>query len=297
MPTTDPTAGPPIANIDQHELWNGDSGRSWVRNVDRLDHAGRHFGALVVERAQLAAGDQVLDLGCGNGATTRAVAHAVGRGGAVLGLDLSAPMLELAAARAEADGLGNVTFRQADVQVAPLEATWADVVISRMGVMFFADPVAAFANVLGGTRPGGRLVFACWRGLLDNPWVAVPMGPIFEHVPAPFDAGAPAASANPGMFAFAEEGRIRQVLGDAGWTDVAVQPEDGPVSLGSDESVEDVVAYLLDDGPARHLVEGVDGEVRARIAADVAEALRPYDTPEGVTLTSGAWLVTARAPG
>jgi SAM-dependent methyltransferase len=289
------TAEPTIANHEQHEAWNGDSGRSWVRNADRLDHAGRHFSDLVIERAELVPGEHVLDLGCGNGATTRVGGRAVGPAGAVLGLDLSEPMLELAERRAAEDGLDQVSFQKADVQVAALEPAWADAVISRMGVMFFEDPVAAFANVLAGTRPGGRLSFACWRGLPDNPWVSIPMGPIFQHVPPPAEA-VPAASANPGMFALADEGRIRQVLADAGWTGVDVRAEDGPVSLGPDESVEDVVAYLLDDGPARHLVEGVAPELVDQIAADLVAALAPYATEDGVVLQGGAWLVTALVP-
>jgi SAM-dependent methyltransferase len=222
----------------------------------------------------------------------------VGAVGAVVGLDLSEPMLELAAERAAEAGLAQVTFRKADVQVAELEPAWADAVISRMGVMFFADPVAAFANVLGGTRPGGRFVFACWRGPQDNPWVSVPMGPILEHVAPPASASdgqaAPAPSANPGMFAFAEESHVRQVLDDAGWVDVVVAAEDGPVSLGPDESVEDVVAYLLDDGPARHLLEGTSPAQRREVGAAVAEVLRPHAGPDGVVLQGGGWLVTAR---
>jgi SAM-dependent methyltransferase len=290
------TSAAAITNVEQHELWNGDSGRSWVRNADRLDHAGRHFGELVLDRAELVAGDHVLDVGCGNGATTRAAGRAVGAEGHVVGLDLSAPMLQLAARRAVDEGLGNVTFRQADVQVVALEPAWADAVISRMGVMFFSDPVAAFANLLGGTRPGGRLAFACWRGLEHNPWVSVPMGPIFRHVPPPADAPPPAA-ANPGMFGLADDDRIRQVLAEAGWSHVQVHAEDGPISIGPHESVDDVVAYLLDDGPARHLVEAVDDATRAAIAHDVAAALRPFDGPDGVVLQGGAWLVTATAPG
>jgi SAM-dependent methyltransferase len=286
--------GPTIVNHEQHEAWNGEGGRSWVRNADRLEHAGRHFFALVVERAALQVGEQVLDLGCGNGATTREAGRRVGPSGAVVGLDLSEPMLELAARRADDEGLHQVDFRKADVQVADLEPAWADAVISRMGVMFFADPVAAFANVLVGTRPGGRLTFACWRGLLDNPWVAVPMGAVFEHLPLP--NGEPASAANPGMFAFAEEDRIRQVLADAGWVDLDVQAEDGPVSLGPDQTVDDVVAYLLHDGPARHLIAGIDPEVADQVAPAVAAALRPHDGPDGVALQGGAWIVSGFRP-
>src|SRR6185437_16325653 len=138
-----------------------------------------------------------------------------------LGLDLSGPMLARAQADAEAAGLGNAAFRQGDAQVESLEPAGFDTVISRFGVMFFADPVAAFANIRSAVRPGGRLVFACWQPLAANDWLLVPGAALAEHVP-PGDFG---TAAGPGMFAFADQNLVYEILAGAGWTDIQITPQ------------------------------------------------------------------------
>src|SRR6185437_3929428 len=153
--------GMTIVNTDQAEHWNaGDGVAHWVRNQDRYDRMNAPFAAMILDAAGLRPGPDVLDVGCGCGGTTLAAARLVAPGQAV-GLDLSGPMLARARADAEAAGLGNLLFLQGDAQVHELDAARFDVVLSRFGVMFFTDPVAAFANLRSATRPGGRLVFAC----------------------------------------------------------------------------------------------------------------------------------------
>jgi SAM-dependent methyltransferase len=197
-----------IANTEQAEHWNTGPGVAhWVANQARYDRMHAPFTALILQAAALRPGENVLDVGCGCGGTTLAAARLVAPGQA-LGLDLSGPMLARARSDAEAAGLANVAFQQGDAQVQPLEPASFEVVISRFGVMSFADPVAAFANIRSATRPGGRLVFACWQPLAANQWLLVPGAALAEHVRPP----APVPADGPGMFAFSEPDRLRPIL-------------------------------------------------------------------------------------
>src|ERR1700751_5277218 len=217
-----------IANTGQAEHWNTGPGVAhWVVNQARYDRMHAPFTALILDAAALRPGGNVLDVGCGCGGTTLAAARLVAPGRA-LGLDLSGPMLARAQADAEAAGLGNAAFRQGDAQVEPLEPAGFEVVISRFGVMFFADPVAAFANIRSATRPGGRLTFACWQQLSANEWLTVPFGALGAHLPKA-DLGDPGA---PGMFSLDEPDRIRRVLTEAGWHDIAIASQEVPVLVG-----------------------------------------------------------------
>ena len=207
-----------IANTDQAEHWNtGDERRSLDRQPGPLRPHARAVRGHDPRRRRAAPRWTVLDVGCGCGGTTLAAARLVAPGEAV-GLDLSGPMLARARADAEAAGLGNAAFRQGDAQVHALEPARFDAVMSRFGVMFFADPVAAFENIRSATRPGGRLVFVCWQPLAANQWLLVPGAALAEHVrPAGFGT-----ADGPGMFAFADPDRIRPILAEAGWRDVEI---------------------------------------------------------------------------
>src|SRR5258708_26419312 len=200
------------ANQDQVEHWNdSEETGDWVTYQERYDRMLEPFAGLMLDAAALSPGEQVLDVGCGCGATTLAAARAVAPG-AVTGIDLSAAMLARARENAAKASLVNASFEQADAQVHQFGASY-DRVISRLGVMFFADPVAAFANLLAATRPGGRLAFACWQPLADNEWLLVPLAALAEHAPLP-DPDEPGA---PGMFSLSGTDRLHQVLSDAGW--------------------------------------------------------------------------------
>jgi SAM-dependent methyltransferase len=281
-----------IVNAAQAEQWNtGDGVAHWVDNQARYDRMHAPFTAMIIDAARLRPGIDVLDVGCGCGGTTLAAARLAAPGQAV-GLDLSGPMLARARASAEETGLGNAEFRQGDAQVQALEPTRFGAVISRFGVMFFDDPVAAFANIRAAAQPAGRLVFVCWQPQAANQWLLVPGAALAEHLPPP----APAPGGGPGMFAFADPDRIRQVLDGAGWRDIEITSEHRSILVGGGGSVEDAVEFLRTASMGRTMLAGADQDTAARALASVRSALADHADAEGVRLDAAVWLVQARAP-
>jgi SAM-dependent methyltransferase len=281
-----------IANTDQAERWNsGDDLTHWITNQARYDRMNEPFAALILAAAQLRPGRHVLDVGCGCGGTTLAAARAIAPGQAV-GLDISGPMLARARASAAAAGLGNAVFEQGDAQVHPLEPGRFDAVISRFGTMFFADPVAAFANIRSATRPGGRLAFACWQPLAAQQWLLVPGAALAEHVPLPEGFG---SGDGPGMFAFSDPGRPREILTAAGWRDIEIAAVEASILVGGGGSIEDAVEFMRTGSMGRTMLAGADAGTADRAVASVRAALAPYAHADGVRMDAGVWLVQAVA--
>ena len=278
-------------NLEQAERWNrGDEVGHWIARQDAYDRMLAPFAEMIIDAAAIQPGERVVDIGCGCGATTRAVARLVGTGVSV-GIDLSGPMLERARADATAAGQTNTRFVRADAQVYEFGDELFDAVISRFGIMFFADPVRAFANIRGAMRDGGRLAFVCWQPLIENEWLLVPGGAIAQHVPLP-DLGSPNA---PGMFAFADPDRIRTTLTDAGWRDIDVASRHTPLLVGGGGSIEDAVGFLREGSIGRAVLAGTDGPTAERALGAVRDALMPYLTADGVQLDAAVWLVRASA--
>ena len=274
-----------VANVEQAEAWNGDAGRHWVKHRDRYDVMVNEFTRRLADAAKVSAGQAVLDVGCGSGQTTCAAAR-VARGGSALGVDLSAPLLAEARRRAEREGLDNVRFEQADAQVHRFPAARFDVVISRFGVMFFADPAAAFANIARAVARGGRLAFLSWQPATHNEWIMTLGAALAKYVELPnTDTDAP------GPFSLADPDRIAHLLSQAGFTQVAVEPISGPLRLGSD--VEDVLDFAEGLGLVRDLLTGVDTTVRTKVFDAMRDALTPHQTDDGVLIGAAAWLVAA----
>ena len=281
-----------IANTEQAEHWNtGEGVAHWIDNQARYDRMHAPFTALILGAAALQPGQQVLDVGCGCGGTTLAAARLVAPGQAA-GLDLSGPMLARARADAEAAGLANAVFEQGDAQVQPLEPASFDAVISRFGVMFFADPAAAFANIRSAIRPGGRLVFVCWQPMAANEWLLVPGAALAEHVGRP-EAG---PGDGPGMFAFADPDRLRPILAMAGWRDVEITSERVSIQVGGGGSVDDAVEFLRTASMGRTMLARADAATAERAITSVRAALMPYSDADGVHLSAAVWLVRAAAP-
>jgi SAM-dependent methyltransferase len=272
-------------NAAMAELWNGISGENWLIHDELHDRALAPWGDAVLGAAAPGPGDRVLDVGCGTGAMTREAARRAADGTA-LGVDISAPILARARAKAEAEGVGNVTFRVADAQVHPFAPASLDVAMSRFGVMFFDDLVAAFANVARALVPGGRLACTCWAPVEENEWARLPAATVAAHVGPP--TVAPGA---PGPYSLSDPARIRAVLGDAGFVRVGITAAARPMYLGADAG--EAYAHVRSSGMTRALLDGKDPA-----AVDAAErALRSLyeDLARGGDLTLGAkaWLVTA----
>jgi SAM-dependent methyltransferase len=277
-----------MTNAEQREYWNSDESQHWVNHQEIYDRLLERFGARVIEAASLAPGERVLDVGCGRGATTIIAARATAPGLA-LGVDLSEPMLVVARERAGRGGVDNVRFQMADAQSHSFEAHAVEVAMSRFGVMFFDDPVAAFANIRRALRPDGRIVFVCWKDLLENEWLSVPGAAILRYLPLP-EAGSPGT---PGPFAFADPERVRGILTAAGFTDVRIDAVHEPM-LYAGLDADGVIDFLRGTGMGRSLLADADPALADKAIAAARDALTPYATTEGVRISGSAWLFQAR---
>ena len=255
-----------------------------------LDAQLEPFGLAVAEKLGLAVGARVLDIGCGAGATSLMLADRV-RPGRVLGVDISVPLLERARERAQDRGIGNLEFERADAQTFALDAASYDIVFSRFGVMFFADPVSAFRNLLGALRPGGKLGFVCWRAMDENPSFTVPLRaalPFLAEPPPPLEPRAP------GPFALAERGYLQSILEGAGYTDIELVAHNTKLVFAGRPDIDGAVELALQVGPLSRAVTNATEQTREQIRAAVRDAFAPYHGPSGVELDSATWLVSAR---
>ncbi len=274
-------------NAAQADYWNGAAGRSWRDQQDHQDEVLAPVSERLVAAADPRPGERVIDVGCGCGATTIDFARRVAPGGEALGLDISEVMLARARDRAES-GLPT-RFALADATVHDMAPGWADLVVSRFGVMFFADPARSFGNLRRGLRPGGRLVFACWRELKQNPWVMIPLREAAKHVP-PLPETNPD---DPGPFAFANEARVRRVLGEACFADVTLTPHDLELDIAIGRGVDVAVGAALAIGPASRALTGQSETVRAAATADIRAALAARAVGDSVPLGAAIWIVSA----
>jgi len=277
-------------NAEQIRYWGEVSGPKWVRLGDRIDRQIEPLGREAMDTAKIEPSERVIDVGCGCGQTTVELARRVGPGGHVLGVDISSPMLADAQRRLEEAALAQAGVRLADAQTAELPE--ADLVFSRFGVMFFADPVAAFANLRRALRPGGRLVFLCWQDPAKNPWIQVPTAAAATHVAAPEK---PPAPGSPGPFAFADADRLRGILERAGFASIEIESLERAVDVAGGESLDETVEFLTQMGPTAGLLREADEGTREAAKQSVRDALRPFRDDAGrIELGSACWLVQAR---
>jgi SAM-dependent methyltransferase len=274
------------ANADQIAYWNAQAGVTWAELQDRLDRQIEPLGLAAMAALDPRPGERVLDIGCGCGQTTVELAARVGDTGSVLGVDISAPMLEIARRRAAAAGAGHVQFLEADAQTHAFAPRKLDAAFSRFGVMFFEDPTAAFRNIASGIAPGGRLGFVCWRGMAENAWMTIPLSAALPFIPPP----SPPEPGAPGPFAFADPDRVRGILQAAGFGDIEIAPHDQPVG-GND--LDATLGVSLRVGPLGAVLRE-QPELRGKITDAVRQALEPHLTPKGVFMPSATWIVTAR---
>jgi SAM-dependent methyltransferase len=274
-----------IANVDQAEAWDGNEGNHWTTYADRYDTAMAGYHGPLLDAAAVRAGETVLDVGCGCGqSTVDAGRHAVS--GAVVGVDLSSPMLRRAAERARAAGVENVSFERVDAQVHPFDAEAFDLVISRFGAMFFSDLGAAFDNIGGAVRPGGRVALVAWSSLERNEWIAAVRAALAvgRDLPAP-------APGSPGPFGLGDPARTRSWLEHAGFAAVDITEVEAPFVLGAD--VDDAYGFMCETGPVIGLTKTLDEETRTRALESLRAMMGDHAGPDGVAFGSSAWLITA----
>lgn len=275
-------------NAGQQQAWNGDSGRAWVTLQPVLDGTLKPLEDLIVDSVASVAGarEQILDLGCGTGATTLALAERLGARAKCTGIDISEPMIHAARTRAGDRDLP-VAFIVGDVQSFPFQPNSYDVLVSRLGVMFFDDPAAAFRNLRRATRPGGRLTFVCWRHPEDNPFMSTA-----ERAAAHLLTDlVPGIVGRPGPFAFADPHQTRSILGSSGWTTIDIRPVDVACTMRE----TDLMPYLTQIGPVGRILQGVDALTRAHVICSLREAYAEFVVDGEVRYTAACWMVDARS--
>lgn len=278
-----------MANSAMVDYWNGPASQHWVRTPERYDAMLADLGRLALDAAGLSSGERVLDVGCGSGQLAAEAARRVGPSGRVTGVDISAPLLQLG--RTRVGDVPQVELVQADAQLHAFEPAGYDAVVSRFGVMFFDDPVAAFANLRRATRPQGRLAFVAWQGTEANGWITLPMTALGSVVPPP-PAPAPGA---PGPTAFDDPDHVRAVLARSGWSDVVLEGVTTTVLVGGPASAEDVVAFYLGDGFVRRALADASPEEQLLAEQALHDAVAAAMGEDGLRLPAGVWLVTATA--
>ena len=278
-------------NTAMAQYWNEVAGPRWVQRQGIQESRNVEMLAQLLAAARPAPGERVLDIGCGTGVTTEPYAAAVGPAGHVTAVDIATPMLDAARQRIAGAGLGNVTLLLADAQVHEFPAGSFDLLTSRLGVMFFADPVAAFSNLIKALRPGGRLCMAVWATVAESHHQRIPLETAIRHL------GPPTAqpSRAPGPNAYGDRDYLRGVLDAVGFADVAIAPRsftvhgDNAANAAEHASQMGAVQRLMDE-------KGAKAATRAAIVNDIAAAFAPYETADGLRVPATFLLVTARRP-
>ena len=274
------------ANEEQIALWNDTAGRASVELQETLDRALEPFEDLLVRAVAARKARRVLDIGCGTGSTTLAVARQIGPKGTAVGVDISEPMIALAKQRAERES-APPRFFCADAQTHAFETASFDMIVSRFGVMFFDDPVRAFANLRRAAAPKADLHVIAWRSPADNPFMTTA-----ERAAAPFLPQMPARRADePGQFAFADRGHVSSILEKSGWAEIDIEPFEVICSLREPE----LEAYFTRLGPLGRVLPQLDEKSRSRIIDTVRAAFEPYVHGDDVRFTAACWSIGAEA--
>ena len=280
-------AAPEEINADMLAFWNGKGGDIWVVRQEHTDITLAPVTDALLAFAAPRAGERVVDIGCGCGAPTLEFARAVGPSGRVAGLDISGPMLAEGERRANAAGIANVDWRQADPATAALGEY--DLLISAFGVMFFGDRVAAFTNMRRFGAPDARMTLVCWRTLAENPWMEVPMAAVAQHLP-PRPKPVPNA---PGMFAFADPEHVNEVLTAAGWAQPLFEKLDMDLDIAAGRGLEEAVVQSTEIGAVNSWLRNQPAEVVSAAVASLREALVPYAEGASVRLPGAMWLISS----
>ncbi|RQN34325.1 class I SAM-dependent methyltransferase [Paraburkholderia tropica] len=269
----------------QKALWNGSAGRAWVAAQEVLDQTFKPFEDLLVDMMGTGAELRVLDVGCGTGSTTLAAARRVGVEGDCIGVDISAPMIAVAQARGERED-STATFICADVQTHAFKPASFDRITSRFGVMFFDNPLSAFANLRRAARDGAELHFVAWRSAVENPFMTTA-----ERAAAPLLPNLPARRPDaPGQFSFANQHRVWSILEASGWAEIDIRP----INIDCTLPERELVSYFSRLGPVGMILQETDERTRVQVIASV-RSFDPYVHGADVRYTAACWMISARA--
>jgi len=274
-------------NADQLAFWNGQGGHTWVARQKHTDTVMQPVADALLAFAAPRSGERVLEIGCGCGATTLELARAVGPGGRVVALDISAPMLAEGKTRAASAGITNIEWRQADAAAARLDEF--DLLASAFGTMFFGDPVGAFTHMRHAAGAGARMAFVCWRPLAENPLIEVPMEAVRPHVP-PRPKPVPNA---PGMFAFADPERVSQILTASGWAPPKFEKLDLELDIAAGSGMDAAVDQSTKIGAVNSWLRDQPADVVAAAVASIREALAAHSNGTNVRFRAAMWLVSS----
>jgi len=278
--------------VAEQPAWDGDMGRSWARLHAATDRQMAEVGAAVLGLLDAKPGERVIDLGCGAGSTTLAIAEAVGPGGRATGVDVSPDLV--AAARARTRSSPQVVVVEADAAAHDFEPGAHDALFSRHGCMFFDNPPAAFANIRRGLKPGARVALSAFGPLAENPWAGIPLGAVEAALgPAP-----PQPQGQPGPFAWADPAAIEAALGGGGFAAIRCEGRTVSFAVGAGDDpdpVERACRMVLSIGPVARRVREAGGDAEARVRPALAAALAPHVRDGWVRLPARIWLVEARA--
>lgn len=274
------------SNAQALKAWDGEVGAYWVENEPMFDDLVARYDHVLFERADIAPGDRILDIGCGNGKTTRTAARLAAPGGRALGVDLSSRMVERARQRAREEGTANARFIQADAQVYPFGAAAFDMAISRAGVMFFGDAIAAFTNIGRALRRGAWLVVLTWQPLSANEWMLE-----FSRALAPGRTRPEPAWDEPGPFSLADPNRVQAILTAAGFDAITLEGVTQFLHLGAD--CDRAYRFVRDLPDCKSMLRGLSARDRKRGCAVLRESVEAHQTADGILYPSAAWIVRA----
>ena len=276
-------------NAAQIAYWNSEAGPRWVAMQERMDGMLAPLMNAALDRARPAVGETVLDVGCGCGATLLALADQVGPDGSVMGVDISAPMLDRARERVRDSAIRNVRLMLSDAAVHAFEPGVFDLAFSRFGVMFFDSPESAFANIRSALAATGRLAFVCWAPPRDNPWLTVPLTAARPHLP-PQPESDPTA---PGPFAFADPDRVSGILTRAGYSAIEITRHDTSIRICGPGEAERAAHFAMESGPVGRAMAGADPAARVAAVQAILTEFRRLEGPGGIAMPGSVWLVSA----
>ena len=277
-------------NSEQIEYWNNQAAKRWLEMQAQLDQIVRPFGEAAMQAAGITDGLRVLDIGCGCGDTTLALATQVGLAGQVTGADISRSMLQRGRDQAQQSGITQVAFKEADAQTHPFPKSHYHRVYSRFGVMFFDDPSAAFSNLYSCLLPGGIISFICWQPPTENPWLMTPLQAANQHLPPP----EPPPAGAPGPFSLADHQHVETLLKTAGFTGIQQRVITRPITLGRDAA--EATHFAVTVGPASNRFKDLPAEQVSAATAAIEEVMQAHQTEEGVVLSGSARVVVGQRP-